>query len=373
MRLVYFSPVPWDSFSQRPHEFVRYFHNSTGGEVLWIDPYPSRFPRFSDLHFNHQGRDKLTVETERPAWISVIKMRALPIEPLPFSFLVNGLFWSDMYASVDHFVGRESILVIGKPSVSALRELQKGRYVLSIYDAMDDFPVFYEGLSRWAMASRERQILNKVSRTLVSSTELYNKLSGGEKDVRKVFNGCASDRLCGVAGGNLRKKKVESLVLGYVGTIGKWFDWKLIRRIADSIPTAVVRIVGPIYSAPPFILPSNVKCEPAVPHREALKLMAQFDIGLIPFKLNRLTASVDPIKYYEYRALNLPIISTRFGEMSNRNAGDGVYLVQESSDFLVVLCNVLEQFPFNLKMNAYEFRNRNSWEARFAKADVFRL
>ena len=43
--------------------------------------------------------------------------------------------------------------------------------------------------------------------------------------------------------------------------------------------------------------------------------MAQFDVGLIPFLKNRLTDSVDPIKYHEYRALGLPVVSTSFGEM----------------------------------------------------------
>ncbi len=46
--------------------------------------------------------------------------------------------------------------------------------------------------------------------------------------------------------------------------------------------------------------------------------MAEFDVGLIPFKQNALTAAVDPIKYYEYRALALPVISTDFGEMHER-------------------------------------------------------
>lgn len=44
MQLVYLSPLPWDSFSQRPHQFVEWFHNKHGGEVLWIDPYPTRLP-----------------------------------------------------------------------------------------------------------------------------------------------------------------------------------------------------------------------------------------------------------------------------------------------------------------------------------------
>ena len=368
MRLVYFSPVPWHSFSQRPHEFVRYFHDCTGGEVLWIDPYPSRFPRVSDVFSVKQGR----VKVECPAWISVIKSRALPIEPIPCSFFLNSLFWSGIYSAIDQFVDEESILAVGKPSLLALRELRRGAYLLSIYDAMDDFPVFYKGMSRKAMESRERQLLSKVSRVLVSSSRLYRKFSGAEADVRMVLNGCASNRLP-VSDGGRKENKGEAPVLGYIGTIGKWFDWELVRRMADTLPGVLVRIVGPLYSPPPFGLPKNVQCESAVPHEEALKLMTQFDIGLIPFKVNELTESVDPIKYYEYRALGLPVISTEFGEMARRGGHEGVFLVADHSDFSTIVSRALKQLSLNRNMNADEFQKKYSWEARFAGADVFGL
>ena len=48
MRLLYFAPVPWDSYEQRPHYFARHWLD-LGGAVLWIDPYPSRLPRWNDL------------------------------------------------------------------------------------------------------------------------------------------------------------------------------------------------------------------------------------------------------------------------------------------------------------------------------------
>lgn len=368
MRLVYFSPVPWHSFSQRPHEFVRYFHDCTGGDVLWIDPYPSRFPRASDLFSVKPVR----VKVECPAWVSVVKSRALPIEPIPYSFFLNSLFLSGIYTAIDQFVDEESILAIGKPSLSALRELGRGKYLLSIYDAMDDFPIFYDGMSRWAMENRERQLLSKVSRVLVSSSRLYSKFSGRGADVRMVLNGCASDRLP-VSVSNKTEKKGGVAVLGYIGTIGKWFDWELVRRLADALPGIVVRIVGPLYSPPPFDLPKNVRCESAVPHEEALKLITQFDVGLIPFKVNELTESVDPIKYYEYRALGLPVISTEFGEMARRGGHEGVFLVADHSDFSTIVSRALKQLSLSHNMSADEFQKRYSWEARFSGADVFGL
>ena len=49
MRLVYLSPVPLASFAQRPHHFVRWFHERFDATVTWIEPYPARLPRATDL------------------------------------------------------------------------------------------------------------------------------------------------------------------------------------------------------------------------------------------------------------------------------------------------------------------------------------
>jgi hypothetical protein len=71
--------------------------------------------------------------------------------------------------------------------------------------------------------------------------------------------------------------------------------------------------------------------EPAVPHALALRAMREFAVGLIPFKVDALTEGVDPIKYYEYRALGLPVVGTPFGEL-RRKTGDGGLFLTGASD-----------------------------------------
>jgi hypothetical protein len=97
--------------------------------------------------------------------------------------------------------------------------------------------------------------------------------------------------------------------------------------------------------------------------------MQSFSVGLIPFKQTDLTASVDPIKYYEYRALGLPVISTSFGEMTLRGKQNGVFLVSDQSNLL----NVVEQalaYESN-KNEIQQFRNENAWGARFDACGLF--
>jgi len=91
--------------------------------------------------------------------------------------------------------------------------------------------------------------------------------------------------------------------------------------------------------------------------------MARFDVGLIPFANNDVTAYVDPVKYYEYRALGLPVLSTRFGEMTHRGAADGVYFWDQLTSGDVNIASLTENASD--KERTQEFCELNSWKRRF--------
>ncbi len=364
-KLVYLSPVPWDSFAQRPHKFVEYFHSGTGGDVLWIDPYPTRFPLLSDFHrFTSQKSD---INQLTPSWIKVIRPAALPVDPLPGSGFLNALMWRGVLKEIDSLACQSPIkLVIGKPSVLALSVLKMLNNIESIYDAMDDFPSFYSGFSRLAMNLREEKLAREVTYMMASSTALMQRWRNVRKDVLLVRNGVDVSILP-----EYRKSisDGEKRVIGYVGTIGPWFDWDWVIALAKVRPRDTVKLIGPLYTPPPPLIPENIELLPPCDHRTALQFMKGFDIGLIPFKINRLTSSVDPIKFYEYHALGLPVISTRFGEMIFHAKEEGVYISQnlhginELVQQALLYCvdnNAIQQFTIN-----------NAWEARFAVTEAF--
>jgi len=360
MRLIYLSPVPWFSYAQRPHKFVAWFHARTAGCVLWIDPYPTRLPLLSD--FRRLGAKEST-NNQRiiPSWLKVVRPSALPIEPLPASSFVNSILWRAVFKVIDTFSRQTpTMLVIGKPSLLALAVLKRLRGIKSVYDAMDDFPAFYSGLSRLAMRRRERQLVRRVTHVLVSSTALKQRWSKIRADVQLVNNGLDAEVL--PASGNSRVER-EKKVLGYVGTIGSWFAWEWVIALAKIRPGDVVRLIGPVFAPAPGVLPANIEILAPCAHQEALRVMQDFDVGLIPFQKNALTDSVDPIKYYEYRALGLPVISTCFGEMAYRGGEDGTFLSFGQQDI-----NDLVQIALRYCADRETIRNftvENTWEARF--------
>ncbi len=364
MQLVYLSPVPWSSFAQRPHKFIAWFHATTDGDVLWVDPYPTRFPLFSDLR--RIGSQESKENHAHPAWLRVIRPSALPIEPLPVSGWVNALMWQPMLKEIDAFSRQKpTLLVVGKPSVLALIVLKRLKRCNSIYDMMDNFPAFYSGLSRLAMRCREQELVRRVTFVLASSTALKKHWDDVRADVQLVRNGLDAEALPAPRSNvGSREKKV----LGYVGTIAAWFDWNWVIALAKARPMDIVRLIGPVFAPAPGVLPKNIEMLPPCNHQAALQAMQCFDVGLIPFRKNELTASVDPIKYYEYRALGLPVISTSFGEMALRGSEQGIFLSEGSQDLNHLVQKAL---LFSADDEAIQqFIAGNTWEVRFAATKI---
>ncbi|AXK56662.1 hypothetical protein [Pseudomonas protegens] len=361
MKLVYLSPVSWHSFAQRPQELVRQFHASTRAPVLWIEPYPTRLPVPRDLLQHSPAPPSEPV----PDWLTLIRPRALPIEPLPGSGWLNRLFWGRLMQQVRHFAQGPTQLGIGKPSRLALQLLREPLFVSSFYDVMDNVPAFYSGWSRRAMQQRQRETARAVTTALTSCSNLQHYWLQQQVNARLLLNGCASERLPSLP---LCRSTAHATrpVFGYIGTLAKWFDWDFILALAQAFPEAEVRLIGPQHGTSPPALAANIRCLPALSHPAALAAMSKFDVGLIPFKRNDITRFVDPIKYYEYRALGLPVVSTDFGEMSVRRHTPGVFLSDTATDIPQVMRQALA-FSEPLA-NTLQFREANSWTKRFEVA-----
>ncbi|QNQ41534.1 glycosyl transferase [Brucella intermedia] len=358
--MIYLSPVPWASFAQRPHKFVSWFQRKYGGRVLWYEPYATRFPSFSDV-WRVKSSNSPSTSLQIPDWLTVVSPGGLAIEPLPGSKVLNNFLWQAVLKQASGFaVEGECILAIGKPSVLAAEILKALPHCKTLYDAMDDFPAFYSGLSQFAMKRRERNIVALVDAVWASSTLLYQRWSSKRNNVHLVYNGLDLDIIQSARPMPINK---DRRIFGYIGTIGKWFDWEIVIALADLVPRDIVRIIGPVFKPASRTLPDNIELLPPREHARAIAEMACFDVGLIPFLRNNLTESVDPIKYYEYRSFGIPVISTSFGEMNYRKNLEGVHIVDDINGLRRIIpeaCKDIRSREINR-----DFVEANSWAARF--------
>lgn len=369
MRVLYFSPVPWRSFAQRPQHFVHYLLEHHQAEVCWVEPYPTRLPKLSDFHALRNsalaGSDA-SVALDHPN-LQRIKVRALPIEPLPGSLWLNRALWKSASQQIDAFLQDSStLIVIGKPSLQALQVCLDYPQHRRIYDAMDNFAYYYHGCSRRSMYQITQRLQSEVDQIWSSCHSMFG-LEAVQAKTRFILNACVPDSLPAL---QVKTINQQAPVFGFLGTVSERFDWQAVLALAEylqrHLTAARLRIIGPLHHHYSGDLPANIECLPACSHQQAIKAMQGFDVGLIPFHENLATNSIDPVKFYEYHALGLPIVSSYFGEMKNRLQHPGVYVYHEPAQIIAAALQSLH-YQADLPQLA-RFRAENNWHARFSQA-----
>lgn len=100
---------------------------------------------------------------------------------------------------------------------------------------------------------------------------------------------------------------------GYVGNLRDRIDWGLLEAAARCLPDVSFAIVGggaregettALESLP------NVTFTGPVPYETAMGCMDAFDVALVPHLRNALTATMNPLKIYNYLAVRKPVVST---------------------------------------------------------------
>lgn len=354
---------------------VRYLQTRGVTRVVWIDPYPVRLPSWRDLRRPHTR-----IHRERPAngAVTVITPRALPVEPFAVGRAVNDwLSHAALLRRLRAMTHPDTLVVgIGRPShlaVTAIASLPAAR---RFYDAMDDVPAFYQGAAASAVARSEAAIAARVDVVLASAVSLQEKFANPSVPVRLVPNACDVPALPSVAATVALRmtSRMRPATAVFVGTIGAWFDWALVCRLATSMSDLTIDIIGPCHARPAQPLPPNVRLLGELPHDDAMRHAAAATIGLIPFVLNTVTASVDPLKYYEYRALGLPVLSSRFGTMAARTAVDGVWFADTPDGAgAAVRAARVSATTADLTADLTAARNAHDWSARFDACELPRL
>lgn len=322
--------------------------------MLWINPYPGRLPGLQDFILGRHAQEPASNLEFTNLKVESLKS-VFPIEPFHKTFkFLNYNSLKDIINKISEFNDDETILVVGKPSLLGIELIKSSCWKSVIFDAMDNYPAFYSGLSSISMSKIEEHIAQMADLIICSSHPLANKFSRFKMKVQLCLNACTSDFI--IQKERLNSLATKSCTLGYVGTIASWFDWQWLIELANIYPQHKFRIVGPLKTLKPSNLPLNITIEKAISHDQVPSFLHEIDIGLIPFRDNEITHFVDPIKFYEYQSAGLPVLSSEFGEM--------IWHFGDKN-------KIKEQCPFPLPSNTLYFGSNHiqpiTWDLRFAE------
>lgn len=239
-----------------------------------------------------------------------------------------------------------------------IEEIRNNKLDIIWFDSVDE-PVdeFNGWLACYEESVRRANIVTASARSLVARASPY-----AESQIVFLPNGCDYEHFkqaqnkqpLGGVPFTLKKP-----VIGYIGAMAPWIDWCLIHTMAHFLPDYEFVLIGPLLLQTGMSLTSSNMHYLGPKSYEILPAyMSRFDFCLIPFALTEMTKGVNPIKFWEYLASGIPILSTQLPEIPR----EYVTIVSEES-----FPGFSPRESSKGKASRIELAKQNDWEKRAGK------
>jgi glycosyltransferase involved in cell wall biosynthesis len=129
---------------------------------------------------------------------------------------------------------------------------------------------------------------------------------------------------------------ISGKVMGYLGSIERRIDYALLTEVLELLPDWTLVLAGPIDLT---YLPTHILKHPrihftgAVPHEAAPTIINKFNIAIIPFLQDEASASIYPLKLFEYLATGKPVICTNFNPEILTELNDVLHVASTAEGF----------------------------------------
>jgi glycosyltransferase involved in cell wall biosynthesis len=159
--------------------------------------------------------------------------------------------------------------------------------------------------------------------------------------------------------------QIKKPIVGYIGALSDWVDFDIIKAISKEYPELSVVLIGPEFSSVKSEIEAlkqypNIFILGAKPYKILPSYLKAFDVSIIPFKINELTLSSNPIKFYEYISSGKNVISVNLPEI--KVFDDTIHIADNIEEFLQFIPTSL-----NEKVDVEKFleiAEENTWDKK---------
>lgn len=327
------APVDFkQAFGLKPR--LKEIHTDNGGIVYWLTP-PLAFP----VSFLSKGF----------AYDVMIKYNAWLLRKLVKKTLQK----LDMNHDLINFTSFN-------PAMGVMNGRKFGERSL-IYHCYDEI----KGANTWLRKHGERMeeaFLAIADATIVSSKGLYESKKPYTKRCFIVKNAVKAELFKQGLNEAINKDKQ---VIGFVGTIDYRMNYDIVTYLIEKLPKAEFVFVGRTlneegakllksYPNVTFVGPKNPE--------ELPSYLKNFSVAIIPYVNDKLTSGIYPMKINEYLAAGLPVISARFGDMTDFEVV--IQLADNKEDFLQYVISEISSNSPEKQQARIKVAEGNTWVKR---------
>ena len=155
-------------------------------------------------------------------------------------------------------------------------------------------------------------------------------------------------------------------IIGYFGSIERRINYDLMFDVVKANPDKSFVFAGPaikehipdwFYNTPNLYLTGQI------PYSEMPQMVKGFDIAIIPFKKDEVSATIFPLKLFEYLGAGKPIITTDFNPDLSDYTKDVVVFCSDAATFNIAINTILATDNEQNKAERQAVANENTWDA----------
>ncbi len=359
--IVFIATVAWNRNWQRQQEWASRL--ARYNRVLYVAPYGmtsmgpltvlKKFRRQKSFSYHH------TLDEQSQKNLEHVRLIFAPLRNISWLNALNARWMQRQLKKLGVQDGSETLFWVCNPadtSVALLKRYPRSRVVYDIamrFGMLPDAPKWILE-SQAALAQRADAILHDSTAVLQDlPTDTYYKAT-------YVPQGFAAETLSAHPKPDPRVAAIPQPRAVYIG-LDTVLDVSLLKKLLAQLPNLHLVMIGDIEPHPfeherlHWLGPVNLDQKDAY--------LAGAKVGLIPYLVNDYTAGTFPTKFFEYRALGLPVVSTNLPEL--QKFPGQVHLATTHAEFIQQVQRAVTE-PTTVPR---DFLQKHSWDARFLQVE----
>lgn len=303
--IIMLSGIPYRSTRQRPQHMALFFAQQ-GYRILYLSLTEIN-SNLTEVHRSGTGDllDRFFERTDEG--IHILKKIEMKIDLNP------GFGFDDLLHKLEiYFSPKDVIFIVSFPDwIQYLNKVSNESKI--IYDCLDDWESFISDLDLGYTETtihNERKLASLADLIIVSARSLYVKMARFNDNLYYLPNGVWNADY-GSFGDEIPIdiRNIKKPIVFFMGAIAGWVDIDLIKYLADARPEYSFVFVGDEVKVK---LPtsSNIHFLGRKKYEDLPLYLKEAKVAIIPFKVNKLTTAVTPLKFYEYLSSSTPVVTT---------------------------------------------------------------
>jgi len=379
--IVCISTHYWNGAWFRKQHFMSRFNNR-GYKIAYVEPSFSiiRKPDFALADNAYNKIFNSTVEEISRDFFVIKPPRYIPLWSKPYLNKLNFRYISIRLSSILEKLGfKDYILWTYNPEFAY--GLNALNYKKLVFDIVDDLAAYtYNKKIRYrTLTNCMRNLAVKSDLVLTTAYTLFEEFKKFSSNIHLVPNGFDSG-IFGQAAQLSTPVDISGIpkpIVGFVGAIFTHLDFELLNNIIQRNKDKSFVFVGGCELGVQNKWLSMTQNYPNIfwlgkkKKEEIPSYINKFDVCINPFKVDRVSRSVSPLKVFEYLAMKKPVVSVRMESLEKEKVAPFIYFASSYQDFNDKLNIALnEKNEFEKKLD-YEIVDSYSWDRLFS--DVFDL